>query len=111
MSDPVSVYLGEFPFGQAITFRAEFADENLAPTNPTTTTFQIGLIIVNPPPDPTASSAIFGIDPGVTNPAVGRFDYAYLPLVSGNYTGRAVGTGAVQAAMPFYFTVKPNPLV
>lgn len=110
MSDPASVYLGEFPFGQAITFRAAFENSSLVPANPTTTTFQIGLIVVNPPPDPTASSAVFGIDAAVTNPLVGRFEYAFLPPLAGNYIGRAVGTGAVQAAMPFTFTVKPNPL-
>lgn len=110
MSDPVQVFLGEFPFGQAVTFRAAFANSAGVATNPTTTTFEIGRIVVNPPPDPTKTSAVFGVDGAVTNPTTGRFEYAYLPAAAGNYIGRAVGTGAVEAAMVFTFTVRPNPL-
>lgn len=100
----------EYPFGQAVCLVAQFADADGVATNPSTVTFQTGLIIANPPPDPTAIDAIFGIDPDVSNPSTGRFQYVLLPTLPGNYTARVVGTGLVQAAMTLQFRVLPNPL-
>lgn len=99
----------DYPFGQAVRLVATFANALGAAANPSTVTFQTGLSIANPPPDPTAVDAIFGIDPAVTNPLTGRFEYVLLPTLSGNYTARIVGTGTVQAARTLQFRVLPDP--
>jgi hypothetical protein len=101
--------MNEYPFGQAIRLTAEFANDLGNPANPTTVVFEVGLVLVNPPPDPTATVAIFGIDSAVTNPVTGTFFYALLPTQSGNYIARVVGTGAVQAAQVRRFRVLPDP--
>jgi hypothetical protein len=100
----------EYPFGQAVLLVARFANAAGAPTNPSTVTFSSALVLVNPPPDPTAVAAIFGISTDVTNPLTGRFEYRLLPVVSGNYIARVVSTGTVQAAQTIRFRVLPNPL-
>lgn len=99
----------EYPFGQAVRLRASFADANGAAANPSTVTFQTGLATVNPPPDPTAVNAVFGVDVAVTNPATGSFQYVLLPSTPGIYTCRVVGTGTVQAAAVGQFRVIPIP--
>ncbi len=99
----------EYPFGQPVRLRASFVNALGAAANPSTVTFQTGLVISSPPPDPTAIAAIFGIDVAVTNPAVGRFEYVLLPTLAGNYTARVVGTGTVQGAQTLKFRVLPDP--
>jgi hypothetical protein len=101
--------MNEYPFGQAVRLSASFANAAGVATNPTTVVFQVGLRLVNPPPDPTATDAIFGIDSAVTNPVVGTFFYDLLPTQSGNYIARVEGTGAVQAAQVSQFRVLPDP--
>lgn len=99
----------EYPFGEPVILLASFATTAGVPTNPSVTTFKTGLVVVNPPPDPTAVDAVFGVDVAVTNPSAGRFQYILTPAVSGNYIARVVGTGAVQGAAVTYFRVLPNP--
>jgi hypothetical protein len=100
----------EYEFGQSVRLSVSFADADGDPTNPTTTTFQYGLRAVNPPPDPTGTSAVFGVDGAVINDSAGRFHYDFVPAVAGNYITRVVGTGTVAAAAVGAFRVKPNPL-
>lgn len=99
----------EYEFGQPVTLYASFATTLGVKTNPSVVTFKTGLHLVNPPPDPTAVDAVFGVDPAVTNPLTGEFQYVLTPAVSGNYTARVVGTGTVQGAQVTQFRVKPNP--
>jgi hypothetical protein len=100
----------EYPLGQAVELVAVFANAAGVATNPSTVVFSTGLVLVNPPPDPTGVAAQFGIDVNVTNPSTGRFVYTLLPTVSGNYIARVVATGTVQAAQTARFRVLPNPL-
>ena len=99
----------EYQLGQSIRFTAYFAN-NGVPTNPTVTQFRIGLAVVNPPPDPTATIAQFGVDGAVLNPVTGTFTYDVAPSLPGNYVLQSIGTGVVQAASPpFYFRVRASP--
>ncbi len=100
----------EVPFGQAIQLEATFINATTgAAANPTTTTFQVALVVANPPPDPTPTTAVFGVDAAVQNPATGRFTYDFTPALPGNYIARVFGTGAVVAATPpFLFRVLPT---
>jgi hypothetical protein len=101
--------MNEYPLGQAIRFTASYANNGVA-TNPTVTQFRWARYDVNPPPDPTATIAQFGVDGAVLNPATGQFTYDLLPPSSGNYVLISVGTGVVQAAsLPVYFKVLPSP--
>ncbi len=99
----------EYPFGQKVKLSASFEDEDGAAADPSTTTFQYGLTTVNPPPSPTATSAVFGVDGAVVRASAGRFSYSFLPTESGMYTARVVGTGNVAAARVVQFRVKPYP--
>jgi hypothetical protein len=98
----------EYPFGQAVRLRASFADANRQPANPSTVAFQYGLITVNPPPDPTATSAVFGVDGAVIQDSTGRYHFDVL-LPPGIYVARVVGTGTVAAAAVRQFRVLPSP--
>lgn len=98
-----------YPLGQAIRFTASYAVNGVA-TNPTVTQFRWARYDTNPPPDPTATIAQFGVDSAVLNPATGQFTYDLLPPLSGNYVLISIGTGAVQAASePVLFKVSPSP--
>lgn len=99
----------EVPFGQPVTLTGRFATNAGAPANPSVTVFKTGLVTVNPPPDPTATDAQFGVDSAVLNPSPGVFTYTLTPAVAGNYVARVVGTGTVQGAAVTYFRVLPNP--
>lgn len=99
----------EYEFGQNVRLSASFADADGAATDPTTVTFQYGLRSVNPPPDPTATSAVFGVDGAVVKDATGRFHFDFVPATAGIYTTRVVGTGTVAAAAVGAIRVKPSP--
>ncbi len=99
----------EYPFGQKVRLAASFANTSDVAADPSTVTFQYGLTAVNPPPSPTATSAVFGVDGAVVKDSTGRFHYDFLPAESGNYTARVVGTGNVAAAQVVQFRVKPSP--
>jgi hypothetical protein len=99
----------EYELGQSVRLTASFATAAGVPTNPTTTTFKYGVKLVNPPPDPTAISAVFGVDIAVVNDSAGRFHYDFVPPLPGNYTSSVVGTGAVAAVAVGAFRVKPSP--
>ncbi len=99
----------EYPLGQSIRFTALYAN-NGVPANPTVTQFRVARIVANPPPDPAATIAQFGVDAAVLNPATGTFTYDVTPAASGNYVLQSIGTGVVQAASPpLYFRVTPSP--
>lgn len=99
----------DYPLGQSIRFSASFANNGVL-TNPTVTQFKLGLVLANPPPDPTATIAQFGVDSAVLNPSTGNFTYDVTPPLPGNYVLQSIGTGVVQAAsFPFYFRVLPSP--
>lgn len=100
----------EYPFGQAVRLIASFANPLGALTDPTTVVFSYGVSLVNPPPDPTATNATFGVDAAVIRDSVGVFHFDFVPAVPGNYISRVVGTGFVAAAQVGAFRVKPNPL-
>ena len=100
----------EYPFGSLVTLRASFINTTTgALANPSVVTFKTGLRVVNPPPDPTAVDAVFGVDVAVTNPSTGVFLYTLTPATAGNYIARVVGTGTVQGAQVTEFRVLPNP--
>lgn len=99
----------EYELGQSVRLTASFANAAGTATDPTTVTFQHGLRVVNPPPDPTATSAVFGVDGAVVKDSTGRFHYDFTPATAGVYTTRVVGTGTVAAASVGAFRVKPNP--
>lgn len=99
----------EYPFGQKVKLSASFENDSGVAADPSTITFQYGLTAVNPPPSPTATSAVFGVDGAVVKASTGRFSYSFLPAESGNYTARVAGTGNVAAAQVVQFRVKPYP--
>ena len=99
----------EYEFGQNVRLSASFANASGVATDPTTVTFQYGLRTVNPPPDPTATSAVFGVDGAVVKDSNGRFHFDFVPATAGIYTVRVVGTGAVAAAAVGAIRVKPSP--
>jgi hypothetical protein len=99
----------EFELGSSVRLTASFANAAGAATDPTTVTFQFGLRSVNPPPDPTATSAVFGVDGAVVKDATGQFHFDFTPATAGIYTTRVVGTGTVAAAAVGAIRVKPSP--
>lgn len=76
---------------------------NGVPTDPTTVTFY-----VRDPHDELATY-IFGVDPEITNPAVGVYEIALVPTIPGHYNWRAEGTGSVIAACEGDFDILPSP--
>jgi hypothetical protein len=99
----------EYPFGQGVRLTGQFADADGDLTNPTTTTFRVANITVNPPPDPTATDAVFGVDGAVINDSEGVFHYDFVPAAAGTYVYAVVGTGAVAAVKVGHFRVVPSP--
>lgn len=73
------------------------------PTNPTTVTYYLR------DPDGTVTPYVFGVDPEVTNPSVGRFELRPGALnLAGLWTYRAEGTGAVVAICEGDLTILPS---
>lgn len=100
----------EYELGQKVRLSASFANTSDVAADPSTVTFQYGLVTVNPPPSPTATSAVFGVDAAVIKDSTGRFHYDFLPAASGMYVALVVGTGNVAAVpTPVRFRVKPSP--
>lgn len=106
----IETTMKDHPFGQAIPLRAYFANDAGVRTNPTVVVYRVGLMTVNPPPDPTPTLSQFGVDANVTNPATGEFLYSLPPpATAGNYVVSVTGSGAVQASATLQFRVLPNP--
>ena len=101
----------EYEFGQAVRLTAAFEDASGAAADPTTITFKFGVQLVHPPPDPTATSAVFGVDINVVKDSVGNYHYDFTPSLPGNYIYLCQGTGTVAAVAVGRFRVKPSPLV
>lgn len=99
----------EYELGQSVRLTASFANAAGAATDPTTVTFQLGLRTENPPPDPTATSLVFGVSGSVVKDSVGRYHCDITPATAGVWTTRVVGTGTVAAAAVGAFRVKRNP--
>lgn len=100
----------EYPLGQAVRLSAYFENASGVAADPTTVTFSFGLVVANPPPDPTATVAVFGIDVNVIKDSTGRYHYDFVPAAPGVYKTRVVGTGTVAAAATGAFRVIPSPL-
>jgi hypothetical protein len=100
----------EYPFGQAVELRAEFADEDGAPTTPTVATFRVGRETISPPPSPSATSFVNGVDSEVSVASAGDLRCVFVPAASGVYVYDATGTGNMDAAtVPRRFKVLPSP--
>jgi len=99
----------EYELGQSVRLTASFANAAGVAADPSTITFKYGVRLVNPPPDPTAISAVFGVDIAVVKDSVGRYHYDVVPSLPGNYTSAVVGTGTIAAVAVGSFRVKPSP--
>ncbi len=99
----------EYELGQSVRLAAAFATFAGVRTNPTTTTFKVARVTAQPPPEPTATSAVFGVDAAVINDSAGVFHYDFTPANPGDYVWQAVGTGAVAAVKRGRFRVLPSP--
>ena len=100
----------EYALGQSVRLAAAFATFAGVRTDPTTVTFKYAVVTDQPPPEPTATSAVYLTDPNVIRDSAGVFHYDFVPAASGDYVWQAVGTGAVAAACPLQrFRVLPSP--
>lgn len=99
----------EYELGQAVRLTAAFENAAGVPADPTTITFSYGVRLVNPPPDPTATNAVYLTDLNVIRDSTGRYHYDFVPSLPGNYVTRVVGTGAVAAVAVGSFRVLPSP--
>lgn len=70
-----------------------------ADTDPTAVTFAIV------EPDATETEYVYGTDSEVTKQATGIYSFEAPPTQGGKHRGRAVGTGAVGAAVHFTYDV------
>jgi hypothetical protein len=84
-----------FYIGNVIRLTAEFENESGVATDPTTVILQI-----KKPDDVNEDN----ITP--SNPAVGTYHYDYIPLTSGRYFYKFVGTGGIMAANEGSFLIK-----
>lgn len=82
-----------YPLGTEVTLFFAFTDEDGNPADPTTVEFTVEL------PDGSVVTSGIG-DPGVTNPAVGDWEFTYLPPEPGAYQYKVAGTGTVTASSP-----------
>lgn len=99
----------EVELGQAVRLSAAFLNASGAAANPTTVTVRFGVRLVNPPPDPTATSLVFGVDAAVIQDSTGNYHADITPAVPGNYIFSWIGTGTVAAVSVGAFRVKPSP--
>ena len=98
----------EYELGQAVRLTAAFLDANGAAADPTAISFKYGVQLVNPPPDPTATTVTFPTT-GFVKDSVGNYHYDFVPAVAGNYVYTGIGTGTVAAVARGAFRVKPSP--
>jgi hypothetical protein len=98
----------EIPLGQAIRLTASFLNAAGAAADPTTVTFKYAPVIVNPPPDPTATSDVFGVGSTVKD-STGNYHLDFTPNAAGNWVYQAIGTGTVAAVATGHFRVIPSP--
>ena len=101
--------MNEYDLGQAIRVTAAFVNAAGAAADPTTVSIKFGPILVNPPPDPTATTLVFGVDAAVIKDSVGNYHADITPSVPATYVFQAVGTGTVAAVSTGRFRVKPSP--
>jgi hypothetical protein len=99
----------EVELGQAVRLSAAFLNASGAAADPSTVTVRYGVAIVTPPPDPTATSLVFGVDAAVIKDSTGNYHADIVPATPGNYTYLWVGTGTVAAVSRGTFRVKPSP--
>jgi hypothetical protein len=99
----------EYELGQAVRLTAAFITAAGIAGDPTTVTFKEGVMTAAPPPDPTATSHVFGVDAAVIKDSVGNYHFDYVPTLPGVYTYLAVGTGVLAAVAVGRFRVKPSP--
>ena len=99
----------EYELGQAVRLAAYFENASGVAADPTGVTFSFGVRSQSPPPDPTATNAVFGVDAAVIKDSTGRYHYDFTPSTPGIYTIRVVGTGAVAAVAVGAIRVKPSP--
>lgn len=92
MSRPPSYDIGDRP-----TLYADFTDADDVAANPSTVTLTITL------PDATTVSKT-GAD--LSNPSVGRWEYAHTFTMAGNHTVLWAGTGAVVATVTRRYYVR-----
>jgi hypothetical protein len=92
-----------------VRLSAYFENASGVAADPTAVTFSYGVVVASPPPDPTATTAVFGVDVNVIKDSTGRYHYDFTPSAPGIYRTRVVGTGAVAAAAVGGFRVKPSP--
>lgn len=100
----------EYELGQALRISLAFLDANGAAADPTTISVKYGVAVVNPPPDPTATTVTFPAT-GFVKDAVGLYHYDFVPSLVGNYVYLGIGTGTVATVSRGAFRVKPSPLV
>jgi hypothetical protein len=102
--------MNEYPLGQAVRLSATFANASDVVADPTTVTLTIGRQEVSPPPAPTGTSFVHGVDLTLVKDSTGNYHLDYTGAASGIYVYRWVGTGTVAtASLPRYFKVTPNP--
>lgn len=100
----------EYALGQAVRLTGAFLNASGVAANPTAVSVKYGVALVNPPPDPTAITLVFGVDAAVIQDSTGNYHADVLPAVAGNYVYQWIGTGTVQAVnLPRYFRVVPSP--
>ncbi len=99
----------EYELGQAVRLTAAFLNTAGAAADPSTVSVKHGVALVNPPPDPTATTLVFGVDAAVIKDSTGNYHADILPAVPGNYTYSWIGTGTVAAVSVGHFRVKPSP--
>ncbi len=98
--------MADYMLGTGVTLTAPFSVLGV-PTDPTAVTFFVR------DPTNTLHVYVFGVEPNITNPAIGEYvlalEGALLPTVPGHYNWRAEGTGAVVAACEGDFDILPSP--
>lgn len=99
----------ELELGQAVRLTGAFLNASGAAANPTTVTVRFGVAIVAPPPDPTATSLVFGVDAAVIQDSTGNYHADVVLAVPGVYVFQWIGTGTVAAVSRGQFRVLPSP--
>lgn len=99
----------EYPIGQAIRITAAFLNASGAAADPSTVSIKYGPRLVSPPPDPTATTLVFGVDAALIKDSTGNYHADIAPAVAADYVYQAIGTGTVAAVATGGFRVLPSP--